>query len=104
MNTRAQQLRRASCCLRKRFCAPHHSISEAGLIGGGSIPRPGEVSLAHPDVLFLDELPEFRRDALEALRQPLEEGLVTLARATATFAYPARFTLVAAMNPWPCSH
>jgi magnesium chelatase family protein len=79
--------------------APHPSISDAGLIGGGSIPRPGEVSLTHRGVLFLDELPEFRRDALESLRQSLKDGIVTLARAIATFAHPARFTLVATMNP-----
>src|SRR2546427_12251864 len=93
-----------SLVTRRPFRAPHHTISDAGLVGGGSYPRPGEVSLAHGGVLFLDELPEVRKNLLEVLRQPVEDGVVTIARAAMSLPYPARFVVAAAMNPCPCGY
>jgi len=94
----------ASCWGQRVIRAPHHSASSAALVGGGSPPRPGEISLAHEGVLFLDELPEFPRAALEALREPLESGRIVISRAARQAEFPARFQLIAAMNPCPCGH
>ena len=94
----------AGLVTQRPFRAPHHTISDAGLIGGGAVPRPGEVSLAHNGLLFLDELPEFPRNVLEVMRQPLEEHTVTIARASMSLTFPARFMLAAAMNPCPCGY
>ncbi len=95
---------RAGIVRARPFRFPHHTISQTALVGGGTLAKPGEISLAHHGVLFLDELPEFTRSAIEVMRQPLEEGTVTIARAAGTFTYPARFQLVGSMNPCPCGY